>query len=82
MHMLWCKFAFGIFLCHGAYGILFRVCSCDVIKFSDPKLESNQRFYPHRVLEILNLYLVTTSSSVAPFVWKPAHFEFRSYDGA
>ena len=25
-----------------------RVCSCNVIKFSNPKLKSHVRFYPHQ----------------------------------
>ena len=44
-----------------------RVCAGDVMKFSNPKLKS---------------YCLQLSSSIASFVWKPAHFEFRSYGGA
>ena len=47
----------------------------------NPNLKS-QSCYPHQAQEGINLYLFTSFHSVACFVWKPAHLEFHSYDGA
>ena len=63
---------------------LNRVCAPDFFKFSNPKLKSHSRFYPHlsgiRGTKFIPCLYI--SSSIASFVWKPAHFEFRSYGGA
>ena len=47
----------------------------------NPNLKS-QSCYPHQAQVGINLYLFTSFHSVACFVWKPAHLEFPSYDGA
>ena len=36
-------------------------------------------FLEQHNLEVLTLYLLQLSSSIASFIWKPVHFEFRSY---
>ena len=61
----------------------YRVCARDVIKFANPKTKEplkvfilirNKRYQIYSCLQL--------SSAIASFVWKPAHFEFRSYGGA
>ena len=40
--------------------VLLLDCARDVIKFSNPKLESHLRFYAHEARDVLNLYLSKT----------------------
>ena len=38
----------------------YSVCGRDVIKFSNPKLKTHERFYPHQAKEVVNLCLFST----------------------
>ena len=71
-----------------------RVGSVDCVHVTSSKSQSHLiRFYPIlitgiRVIRgaietmVLQFICLQLSSSIANFVWKPTHFEFRSYGGA
>jgi len=55
--------------------VLYGVCSSDVVKATKGFILIRHKRY--------SIYIcLQLSSSIASFVWKPAHFKFRSYGGA
>ena len=61
---------------------IYRVCAPDVIKSKIQNKRATKGFILIRHKRYQIYACLQLSSSIASFVWKPAHFEFQSYGGA